>query len=288
MSENVISQGDASRQYCIFDPTGNITALVETPVPVDHQPAVAAALMAQHPEVEQLGFVRFAEAGRNEDALQAELRMAGGEFCGNAAMSAAALYLLRRGQGTEGEACVRLRVSGAAQPVTVRLCRESDDSFRAAVQMPPAREIGERELAFGGRSGTLLLVRMQGISHLLIEPGSVFFALKEDRSAAAEVVAVWCEALSAESLGLMFLEKDEEGFILTPLVYVPGCGTVFWETACASGSSAVGMALAAQTGAAADLCLRQPGGALRVESDPASGETWLYGRTRLLMERKAE
>ena len=58
MSRELSTQGDPL-QYSIFDPTGNITALVESPVPVERQPAVAAALMARHPEVEQVGFVRF-------------------------------------------------------------------------------------------------------------------------------------------------------------------------------------------------------------------------------------
>ena len=31
--------------YVLMDPTGNMTILVETPVPVEEQPAVAARLM---------------------------------------------------------------------------------------------------------------------------------------------------------------------------------------------------------------------------------------------------
>ncbi|MBO5556880.1 MAG: hypothetical protein J5927_06815, partial [Oscillospiraceae bacterium] len=75
-----------SLQYTILDPTGNITALVESPVAVARQSAVAADLMARHPTVEQVGFVRFAPAAGEKDAVQAALRMAGGEFCGNASM----------------------------------------------------------------------------------------------------------------------------------------------------------------------------------------------------------
>ena len=43
--------------YAILDPTGNITALVETPVDPARQPETAAALMARHPQVEQVGFL---------------------------------------------------------------------------------------------------------------------------------------------------------------------------------------------------------------------------------------
>ena len=81
---------DRNLKYSIFDPSGNITALVETHINNDSQPEVADEIMKAHPEVEQVGFVYF-------DAIRpvpTYLRMAGGEFCGNATMSAAALYLL--------------------------------------------------------------------------------------------------------------------------------------------------------------------------------------------------
>ncbi|MBQ9248820.1 MAG: hypothetical protein IJ179_00460 [Oscillospiraceae bacterium] len=282
MSRELIVEQSDPLQYSIFDPTGNITALVESPVPVVRQPAVAAELMARHPEVEQVGFVRYADPAPTDGSAPAALRMAGGEFCGNAAMSAAALYLLRRGSEAVEPETVRLQVSGAAEPVEVRLSREDADCFRAAVRMPPAQAVEEKKLRFADLCGRLPLVRMEGISHIIVEPGSLFFPLLEDRAAAEGAVRAWCRELSADGLGLMFLMEDADGYRLTPLVYVPGSGTVFWENACASGSSAVGMALAVRTGKAVDLSLRQPGGLLRVESDPASGETWLYGRTRLV------
>ena len=43
--------------YSLFDPSGNTTILVETPVPVEDQPAVASALMKAEPSAEQVGFV---------------------------------------------------------------------------------------------------------------------------------------------------------------------------------------------------------------------------------------
>ena len=86
----------------------------------------------------------------------------------------------------------------------------------------------------------------------------------------------------------MFLARGEGNPRLSPLVYIPGSATVFWESSCASGSSAVGMALAAGSGRAQRLTLAQPGGRLQVESDPESGETWLYGRTALLGQYDTE
>ena len=68
---------------------------------------------------------------------------------------------------------------------------------------------------------------------------------------------------------------------MTPLIYVPGSGTVFWEHSCASGTAAVGMAYARKEAAPVDLTLQEPGGLLRVTSAP-TGETMLFGTVRIL------
>ena len=52
--------------YSIWDPAGNITALVESPVEVSRQLFTASALMQRHPEVEQVGFVCFDDADQPE------------------------------------------------------------------------------------------------------------------------------------------------------------------------------------------------------------------------------
>ena len=263
--------------YSILDPTGNITAIVESPVEIARQPAVAAAIMRRHPEVEQVGFLRSGFDGEN---VWAELRMAGGEFCGNASMSAA--MLLQIGSGRQGgEFALRLRVSGASEPVELCLRPAADDAALAEIVMPPALDIEKAAFTFGDMHGTLPLVRMEGISHLVVEPDSVFFALLDDRPAAEEAVREFCAELGADGLGLMFLDGRGSEYCMTPLVYVPGSGTCFWENSCASGSASVGMLLASRAGERAAVSLREPGGVLRVESDPADHETRLRGRVQL-------
>ena len=71
---------------------------------------------------------------------------------------------------------------------------------------------------------------------------------------------------------------------MTPLVFVPGSGTVFWENSCASGTAAAGMCFSARRGKREELALQEPGGELQVFSDPATGETWLSGTVRLTEE----
>ena len=255
----------------ILDPTGNITALVESPVEIERQPNLAGKIMALYPQVEQVGFLC---PGNGEELP--ELRMAGGEFCGNASMSAAALLASQN-----GKTAVRLRVSGAAEPVELKLAPDGEKSWIVEIRMPPALEIIKRAFSFGKLRGELPLVRMEGISHVIIEPSSGFFRLLHERKTAEHAVRSFCEALGADGLGLMFLEGEGSERKLTPLVYVPAGGTTFWENACASGSAAAGMYLASRACAALELALREPGGTLWVKSDPHSGETRLKGHVRL-------
>ena len=274
-------------RYSILDPAGNITALVESAVPVDKQPDLAAEVMRRHPEVEQVGFVRLSASP--DDPVPAELRMAGGEFCGNASVCAAALYLLERGlESGEAPVNVRLRVSGASLPVDVTLRREGENGFSTVIGIPRAERIEEKDLSFGALSDALPVVRMEGISHIIIGPDSPFFCLQEDQATVGEVLRTWCGQLSADSLGLIFLEADGPDFRLTPFVYVPGSGTFFREHSCASGSAAAAMALAAKNGAPVSLTLHEPGGSLRAESDPLSGKTLLYIRAKLLSRNETQ
>ncbi len=260
-------RGNDSIKYQIFDPTGNITALVEDEVGVALQPNVAAAIMRLHQRVEQVGFV-------SDSGTQPMLRMAGGEFCGNAAMCAAAWHACRIGL-TVGS--VTLRVSGASELVEVRLKRTDDGGYRASVHMPHARAIEELEMTYGGLRDVVPLVRMEGISHIVIEQTSALWRLRDCRADAEQAVRAWCDSLDVDGLGLMFVEGEGEHRSLVPLVYVPVSGTMFWENSCASGSAAVGRYVAALEGAESSLWLEEPGGTLFVQSQPGDGETWLTG-----------
>ena len=272
-------------EYRVFDPTGNITALVETQVDPADQPAAASWIMAQNPEVEQVGFVTFAAAGAGAPVadVPVSLRMAGGEFCGNATMCSAALYMIVNDM--PGEANVKVRVSGTKDPLDVRLVRRDAVSFDASVTMPPAVGIDELKLSDGMLPGNdvlrLPVVRMEGIAHVIIEPDSGFFGLKDDSALAETLLRGWCGVLGAECLGMMFLDEGKGVHALTPLVYVPGADTMFWENSCASGSAAAGMYLAAKEGKPVDVTFSEPAGSLRVTSDPDRGRTVLYGSLTL-------
>ena len=236
--------------YALFDPTGNITILVETPVPPASQPHAAARLMREEPSAEQVGFL-FPAA-----ECDLGLRMAGGEFCGNASMCAAVLRGMDAGL-REGR--VVLRVSGAEEPVTVDVERLSAGSYRGRVSMPPPASAG-KELFPDGIARPV--VRFQGITHVILEQ-------PPDRAAAEALAPVWCGYLGAAALGMMFL--DSGAGTMTPLVYVPGADTLCWENSCASGTTAAAAWLARGSADPLTLSLRQPGGVLAAEVVPGGG-----------------
>ena len=230
--------------YCIFDPTGNITALAETPVPAEEQPAAAAELMKAEPSVEQVGFVSGAA-----------LRMAGGEFCGNGAACAAALRVMRG----EAEGEVSVAVSGAAAPVAVKVTALGGGGFGVAVAMPRAVSVGLRVLPLCGGEAELPVVSFGGISHIILE--------KEIAPSDAErAIIEWSEALGGGAVGIMTVDSDFTR--MTPIVYVPGAGTLVRESSCASGATAVAEYYGAKNGFGFELELAQPGGTVRVSGAP--------------------
>ena len=289
-------------EYSILDPTGNITALVRTAVDAADRPSIAGRIMACCPEVEQVGFVKIKGPGTGEDQPLPELVMAGGEFCGNASMSAAAICLMedqgrssRTGSDADDRAgqdrakqpsSVFLKVSGVCDPVEVRMREEGPGTYQGSILMPEALEIGCREFHYGSIREVLPVVRMQGISHVIIDENKKFFGLANRTKKAEGAVRAWCEELLAQGLGLMFLKKNAWEHRLIPLVYIPGSDTVYWENSCASGTSAVGMYFAGKDHQRADLTVKEPGGILRVESDPQTERTWLHGRVRLVKNLK--
>ena len=249
--------------YVLYDPTGNITILVETPVPAASQPVYAAKLLAAEPTAEQVGFLAPGGAG-----YEMALRMAGGEFCGNATMSAAAYECARRGYAGR----VRVRVSGAAEPVETEITGEDDGGWIGSVQMPVPTGPENRVLTLDGKVFQLPLMRYDGISHLIVtEP--------MERGFAERAVRRWCDTLGVDGLGLMLL--DDASNTLTPLVYIPGSDTLYWEHSCASGTAALGTFFAETKKTPISQYVAEPGGILKVSAAPGGGLT-ICGRVKAL------
>lgn len=246
-------------RYVKADPTGNITALVENSPP---RSDVAKAVFAAGSEIEQLGFLGESEG------CDIALTMAGGEFCGNACLSAAAYHLRRMGRA---DGRILVAISGAEAPVEVEMTALGNDEFVGSLNMPLPLAVESVDTAFG----TVPVVRFPGISHLILTHSV-------SDTEAEELIRPLCVALGTDALGLMLYDSGKVS--LRPLVYVPGANSLFWERSCASGTSAIGAWLAVGSGRDVSLALSQPGGTLSIDACLGSSglsRLRLSGRVRL-------
>ena len=238
----------------IADPTGNLTALVPFPVSRDAQPVLADEIMAAS-DCEQVGFL---EKPTDSRAL-VRLQMMGGEFCGNAAMSAAAYVFFLSGFHPGEERTIPLEVSGADGLLSCRI-RALSRGYEGTVKMPAIREVFQ--------SPAWTRVRMDGITHFIIKKPL------EDPEAEAMLRKLALEE-PADAVGLL---QWANGF-MKPLVYVRGTNSMVFETGCGSGSAAIGAAEAAPDGVSVSK-VRQKGGTILVTTRVSGGrieETQITG-----------
>ena len=241
----------------IIDPSGNITLIVETPVPRESQSRIAAQLMQRLPEVEQVAFMQPPSYPDTDIAV----RMMGGEFCGNAAVSSAALWLSASGADIGEQRTLKLEMSGADEPLSVDIESCGNDIYRGSVEMLLPLSCSDCGFAYGGQSFHFPVVRFPGISHAIVTGG-----LTEDT--AEKCIAAWCRQLGADAFGLLFV--DAENSSMRPFVYVAQTDTAVWEGSCASGTCAVAVWKAHDTGKSAFVSRSQPGGTLRASFDGGS------------------
>lgn len=235
-------------EYRLADPTKNITLLVISPCAPQSCTGIAAELMAREPTAEQLGFLSAGEGGADIN-----LRMSGGEFCGNATMSAGAYVCMTR--GLDRLDC-RVSVYGTTAPVKVGVIKIGS-GYSCKVEMPRPTEMRRQSFYVDGEAREFDIVCFSGITHI-ISAGNLTRAQAEDN------IRAWCRELGCEALGIMLVDLDRRS--IEPLVYVAGIDSLFWESSCASGTTAVGMYLA-QAGEN-HACFSEPGGELRFELLP--------------------
>ena len=207
-------------RYVRLDPTGNITCLVLDPADHGDEKNLTRELLK---ECEQVAYLEKPSL----PGAVAAIRLMGGEFCGNAAMAAAG-WLVRDRLRSGEEMTVPIEVSGAQGVLFCRI-RGLDDGFEGMVEMP--RVLGIRPVKAGGISVTE--VRMEGITHLIRENREPL-----EKEKAEALLKAFAEGNGAEAAGL--LDRNPETGFMRPLVYVRGSGTLVWESACGSGTAAIG------------------------------------------------
>ena len=243
-------------RFVKMNPTQNMTILVETPVERALQPEIARRLMAgDSVGAEQVGYIESASM----PGAAARLQMMGGEFCGNASMSLAALLAMRAGLANGEARKYQLEVSGADSPVNCTVTR-SDDVWLGEVDMPLPERARVIDFSDGYNYPTVFF---PGIAHVLVDE-------REMRPKTAEMLAPkWCEQLGVEALGLLL--TDDPHTHMRPLVYVRASNSAVWERGCGSGTAAVGAWQAHVSGGDAEVHVVQPGGVISVRAKLRDG-----------------
>lgn len=237
--------------FAKLNPTENMTILVTDPVPRERHSAVADALMAYGSVGgEQVGFLEEPTL----PGARMRLQMMGGEFCGNATMSLAALLAFQEDLPDGGEAIYPLEVSGAAEIVNCRIER-CGDACRGAVRMPLPEAIREVDFAGGVRCP---VVFFPGIAHAIVREGVL------RASDAPRCIEAWYDACNAEAMGIILVDDALDR--IRPLVYVRSTNSSVWERGCGSGTAALGAWWAAQRREDIRIDVSQPGGTICVRA----------------------
>lgn len=227
--------------YTIFRPGGNDTALVNGIIrDTSKRKVINDAIMADNPNVEQVGFVYL-------DPNSPELLMAGGEFCGNATRCTAWSAL----EGLPGE--VSIKVSGVER----RLKAGVDNQGNAWAQMP-IRSSFENVTRVGEQTA---IVAMDGITQVVTyEPLPIELTEKEVKETAFRILEELNLTETVAASGVMFVSNKNNKLTLTPVVWVRDISTLFYETACGSGSTAVALEQAERLKQTTQLEITQPTG----------------------------
>ncbi len=261
------------QKVAIAYPSGNTTAVVFDQLLGDDRKALNNKVMTawgkREPgsaEVEQCCFVTMPQDSR---AL-ARVEMFGNEFCGNAARSVA--YLLTGGQDYKGY----LEVSGASRPLRFEV-----EKGVVSLDMPiPQANKKPMQVAEG------TLVTLEGIKQLAV--------IDEAQRASQSPRELLKQLLKENKYNL----RDEPCVGVSYYnptsgkaefcVWVKEVNSMFDETACGSGTSAIGAAMAVRQERDSNLKVVQPSGeTIEVKTNYSSGNiirSTISGRVKVLYE----
>lgn len=229
------------KNFSVLRPGGNDTMLIKGLV---KDPAkkklINDQMMSLYPNIEQVGFYDF-----NPATNTATLEMAGGEFCGNALRSLA--YLILKGKAGE----ITARVSGTNQKLLAGV-KENE----AYAQIPVLKNLSSiRKI-----TNNLYLIRLEGIVYLITKKPKDFIP-KELKKLGKNLLKENGLLYSEPAAGVIFVTSNQPLLCIDPVVWVRDIQTLFYETACASGTAAVGLWKAKQSGLTfIELTIRQPSG----------------------------
>lgn len=202
----------------ILRPGGNDQLLVKGLIPKEKRRGINDELIRRFPNVEQVSFYQYDPKNN-----LATLELAGGEFCGNATRSLAYLLLKRK----RGE--INMKVSGTKEILRAGVRRKNT----AFAQMPVKRIEKLRN--------NLFRIDLEGITQLVCLDAVAKLNPEQLKLLALQILNKENLIYSVPAAGVMFIEEEKDLIKLKPIVWVRDIETILYETACASGTAAVGL-----------------------------------------------
>lgn len=231
-------------KFTIFRPSGNDTALVSGIIRDSKlRKVVADTLQKHYKNVEQVGFV-------NNNHKAPELMMTGGEFCGNATSSAAYQIL----SGKEGK--IKIKVSGVKKTLRAGVTSDGEGFSQMPVLSDPSY-VKEDPACKGN-----FFVFMEGITHY------VDFDIEQIEGLTIEEIKIKARKQmetkgidKGSACGIIYANPFNNKWVIKPVVYVKSADTLYFETACGSGTTALGLILAKKIGKSIEgISVVQPSG----------------------------
>ena len=195
--------------YEVYNPGGNITALVTSPVSKDYLIWIAKYILKNEPSVEQVGKVK------KEQQNKCKLWMSGGEFCGNACRSAAAYMKMRFNQPNSQIYINGIKVEAESnkQSNTITL-RKAD-----LIQETKCLDVGET------------LIIQKDMTQFIIQESSTLYGKVINKEQAQKIKDVY--KLDNKAVAIVFLDNNSK---IRPFVWVKDVDSFYEETACLSAS----------------------------------------------------
>ena len=207
-------------KYKIYNPGGNKTALIKgNDYTAIQKRLINKVIMEKDKTVEQVGFL--------SNKIN-RLEMAGGEFCMNATRCAVYEYY------KENKKEINISVSGTNKELIGKVLKDN----KVEIKLDICKNITDlievkKDIIYVKLDGILIAIFDEEKSRNYIRK------LKENEEIAKrEIKQLMIKEIQTEekAIGIMFLEKISSKIRINPVVWVKDIDTVFYETACGSGS----------------------------------------------------
>ncbi|MEC0249194.1 diaminopimelate epimerase [Paenibacillus chitinolyticus] len=240
------------------NPTQNMTILVRTNhLAEDYKPIAAKMMAYDSVYAEQVGFIE--KPGSYEAA--ANLRMAGGEFCGNACMALAAFLASEKGMNPDDFMEIVLEASGTEQLVACQV-KKVKEEYVCRLAMPVPTKIDRKTIKFEGDDLDIVTVRYPDFLHIVIEVDHFNEIVRNRAQTLAKLLGATSEA---SVIGILLFKSHSDE--LAPLIYVPPLDSMIWERGCGSGTASLGAFLSWKHQRDVSAQIKQPGGTMTVMAE---------------------